>query len=280
MMDYLRRTPQVRDVVVSGGDVANMPWPRLEASLTGLLEVENIRDIRLATKALMGLPQHWLQDDVVEGMERVSAIARVARRVHRDPHARQPRQLGDAAGGQGGPDDARHRHPRRTQPGRHPQRRQRRPARAARPLLRAARWRADHAVLLLHVRHDPVLGALADLGRRRPEAAARDHGLPARASRPRASSATCRSSASAGSTSSPTTTPSAASRTGPRTTAPPSRPPTPRRCRGPTSTTTRSTPSPPPARSGGSEHGNLDESDLKAAEVAEASRRTAALQAY
>ena len=30
MMDYLRRTPQVRDVVVSGGDVANMPWPRLE----------------------------------------------------------------------------------------------------------------------------------------------------------------------------------------------------------------------------------------------------------
>jgi lysine 2,3-aminomutase len=28
------------------------------------------------------------------------------------------------------------------------------------------------------------------------------------------------------------------------------------------------------------EHGNLDESDLRAAEVAEASRRTAALQAY
>ena len=35
-----------------------------------LLEIENIRDIRLATKALMGLPQHWLQDDVRAGMER------------------------------------------------------------------------------------------------------------------------------------------------------------------------------------------------------------------
>ena len=69
MIDYLRRTPQVRDVVVSGGDVANMPWPRLEAFLTELLEIENIRDIRLATKALMGLPQHWLQSDVVDGME-------------------------------------------------------------------------------------------------------------------------------------------------------------------------------------------------------------------
>ena len=32
------------------------------------------RDIRLATKALMGLPQHWLQDDVRAGMERLAAI--------------------------------------------------------------------------------------------------------------------------------------------------------------------------------------------------------------
>ena len=40
-----------------------------------LLEIENIRDIRLATKALMGLPQHWLQPDVVEGMGRVAAGA-------------------------------------------------------------------------------------------------------------------------------------------------------------------------------------------------------------
>ena len=76
MMEYLRRTPSVRDVVVSGGDVANMPWPRLEDFLTKLLEIENIRDVRLATKALMGLPQHWLQDDVVDGMGRVAGLAR------------------------------------------------------------------------------------------------------------------------------------------------------------------------------------------------------------
>jgi len=76
MLEYLRRTPSVRDVVVSGGDVANMPWPRVEDFLTRLLEIDNIRDIRLATKALMGLPQHWLQDDVRAGMERVASIAR------------------------------------------------------------------------------------------------------------------------------------------------------------------------------------------------------------
>ena len=77
MLDYLRRTPQVRDVVVSGGDVANMPIARLEHFLSALLEIENIRDIRLATKALMGLPQHWLQDDVRAGVERVARKARL-----------------------------------------------------------------------------------------------------------------------------------------------------------------------------------------------------------
>jgi lysine 2,3-aminomutase len=76
MLEYLTRNPQVRDVVVSGGDVANMPWARLEAFLGRLLDVGNIRDIRLATKALMGLPQHWLQDEVRAGMERLTTKAR------------------------------------------------------------------------------------------------------------------------------------------------------------------------------------------------------------
>jgi len=76
MIDYLRRTPGVRDVVVSGGDVANMPFARLEDFVARLLEIDSIRDVRLATKALMGLPQHWLQDDVRAGMERLATAAR------------------------------------------------------------------------------------------------------------------------------------------------------------------------------------------------------------
>ncbi len=81
MIDYLRRSPGVRDVVVSGGDVANMPWRGLEAFVARLLELDNIRDIRLASKALMGLPQHWLADDVRAGMERLATVART-RGVH------------------------------------------------------------------------------------------------------------------------------------------------------------------------------------------------------
>jgi lysine 2,3-aminomutase len=75
MINYLRTHPGVRDVVVSGGDVANVPWRHLESFLARLLEIETVRDIRLATKALMGLPQHWLQPDVVEGLGRVAATA-------------------------------------------------------------------------------------------------------------------------------------------------------------------------------------------------------------
>jgi lysine 2,3-aminomutase len=76
MLAYLRRSPGVRDVVVSGGDVANLPWKQLEAFVDALLGIDTIRDIRLATKALMALPQHWLQDEVRAGMERLARTAR------------------------------------------------------------------------------------------------------------------------------------------------------------------------------------------------------------
>ena len=76
MLDYLRATPGVRDVVVSGGDVANVSWSTLEHFVNELLTIESIRDIRLASKALVGLPQHWLQPDVVAGVERLTRTAR------------------------------------------------------------------------------------------------------------------------------------------------------------------------------------------------------------
>jgi lysine 2,3-aminomutase len=72
---YLQAHPGVRDVVVSGGDVANVPWRQLETYLMRLLDIDTIRDIRLATKALAALPQHWLAPEVVEGLERVARTA-------------------------------------------------------------------------------------------------------------------------------------------------------------------------------------------------------------
>src|SRR2546430_13441639 len=76
ILEYLRTTPSVRDVVVSGGDIANLPIKRLKEFVSGLLEIEHIRDIRLATKGLMGLPQHFLQPDVQDGLARLGRAAR------------------------------------------------------------------------------------------------------------------------------------------------------------------------------------------------------------
>jgi lysine 2,3-aminomutase len=75
ILDYLRRTPSVRDVVVSGGDIANLHITQLEPFVDALLDIPNIRDIRLASKGLIGLPQHFLQDDVLRGMERLAKKA-------------------------------------------------------------------------------------------------------------------------------------------------------------------------------------------------------------
>ena len=94
MLGYLRRTPAVRDVVVSGGDIANLPITVLEPFVSALLDISNIRDIRLASKALMGLPQHFLQDEVLKGLERLARKARergVDIALH--THVNHPRQV-------------------------------------------------------------------------------------------------------------------------------------------------------------------------------------------
>lgn len=75
IIDYLRKTPSVRDVVVSGGDIANLPIEQLEAFVSSLMDLPNIKDIRLASKALMALPQHFLQDEVLKGLERIAKKA-------------------------------------------------------------------------------------------------------------------------------------------------------------------------------------------------------------
>jgi lysine 2,3-aminomutase len=76
ILDYLRDTPGVRDVVVSGGDVANVPIARLEAFVMALLDIDHIRDVRLASKSLVALPQHFLQQEVLEAMARLGRRAR------------------------------------------------------------------------------------------------------------------------------------------------------------------------------------------------------------
>lgn len=76
ILEYLEQHPGIRDVVVSGGDIANLPPQSLEDFVTRLIEIPHIKDIRLASKGLMGLPQHFLQGTVLRTMERLAKKAR------------------------------------------------------------------------------------------------------------------------------------------------------------------------------------------------------------
>ena len=76
ILQYLRDHNAIRDVVVSGGDVANLPPQQLEDFVSELIEIPHIRDIRLASKGLMAIPQHFLQGTVLRSMERLAKKAR------------------------------------------------------------------------------------------------------------------------------------------------------------------------------------------------------------
>ena len=102
ILDYLRRTPSVRDVVVSGGDIANLHITQLEPFVDALLDIPNIRDIRLASKGLIGIPQHFLQDDVVRRHGAPGEEGLRARGGSRAALPREPRRADHAAGGAGG----------------------------------------------------------------------------------------------------------------------------------------------------------------------------------
>jgi lysine 2,3-aminomutase len=74
-LSYLAETPSVRDVVVSGGDVSMVPPHLLAKFVENLVRIKSVRSIRLATKALISLPQFFLRDDVRRALERMARSA-------------------------------------------------------------------------------------------------------------------------------------------------------------------------------------------------------------
>lgn len=76
MLAYLKNHEEIHDVVVSGGDVANVPIARLERFVEQLLEISHVRSIRLASKSLVSLPQYFLDSTVSGALGRVAVTAR------------------------------------------------------------------------------------------------------------------------------------------------------------------------------------------------------------
>jgi len=61
-LDYIRSHPQIEDVVVSGGDLARLKPAHVRSLGNALLDIEHVRRIRLATKALSVQPMKILSD--------------------------------------------------------------------------------------------------------------------------------------------------------------------------------------------------------------------------
>jgi lysine 2,3-aminomutase len=57
MVDYIARTPQVRDVVVSGGDPLNYSTAKLESILAKLRAIPHLEIIRIGSRVPVALPQ-------------------------------------------------------------------------------------------------------------------------------------------------------------------------------------------------------------------------------
>ena len=56
-LDYLRRTPQVRDVLISGGDGLTLAPKLLESIIRGIRDIPHIEIIRIGTRVPVFLPQ-------------------------------------------------------------------------------------------------------------------------------------------------------------------------------------------------------------------------------
>ncbi len=72
-LEYLRRTPQVRDVLISGGDGLTLAPKLFESILRGLREIPHIEIVRIGTRVPVFLPQR-VDDELCEMLAKYHPI--------------------------------------------------------------------------------------------------------------------------------------------------------------------------------------------------------------
>jgi lysine 2,3-aminomutase len=117
MIDYVRRHPQIRDVIVSGGDPLTLPSNKLKYFLHSLRDIDHVDVIRIGTRVPTTLPQKLYDPELVE-------ILASAEKVWIQTHFNHPREITPEV------------------------------ARVARALMRAGMPLNNHAVLLKGVNDD------------------------------------------------------------------------------------------------------------------------------
>ncbi len=72
-LDYLRRTPQVRDVLISGGDGLTLAPKLFESIIRGIREIPHIEIVRIGSRVPVFLPQR-VDDELCEMLARYHPI--------------------------------------------------------------------------------------------------------------------------------------------------------------------------------------------------------------
>ncbi len=72
-LDYIRRTPAIRDVLISGGDPLTVPDRRLEYVISHLRQIEHVEIIRIGSRMPVVLPQR-ITDDLVHMLRKYHPI--------------------------------------------------------------------------------------------------------------------------------------------------------------------------------------------------------------
>lgn len=73
MLDYIRNNPQVRDVIISGGDVLTLSTERLEKVLYKLRMIETVEIIRIGSRYPVVLPQR-IDDELCNMLSKYGPI--------------------------------------------------------------------------------------------------------------------------------------------------------------------------------------------------------------
>lgn len=94
-LDYIRETPQIEDVVISGGDLARLKAKHILTLGNALLDIHHVRRLRFATKALSVQPMKFIRDS--EWLDAILSIILRARQMFKDAcihtHFNHPREV-------------------------------------------------------------------------------------------------------------------------------------------------------------------------------------------
>lgn len=86
MIEYVRAHPEIRDVIVSGGDPLTLPYPKLKFFLDNLRDIPHVDVIRIGTRVPTTLPQKLYDKELVK-------ILAGAEKVWIQTHFNHPREI-------------------------------------------------------------------------------------------------------------------------------------------------------------------------------------------